>query len=511
MKNKIVVRAVIGLFAIAVLFLVYEWFKGFSLDPDLGTTETTDMIAALEYSDDGDTLVLFDSDGDKTVVPGHEKETNDLDPVWRPDGQRVFFTSTRGGLSSAIYRWNVAKNLVEKKTDGSRSAGSPYFGPPDWPNLADSGLITLGGNVFDFNQQDKKTRQLLPPTDFARAGDPGQAEAMQTAYERIGTSFKSAKWGKDREVIYAVMQGEANDVFIVNYMTEAEGRPPGPSPLFAAHSIQFDVAPDGTAVVSLQGFEFPDPSNVPEQFVKDGVALKPYRNALIAISIGGDGLAHPVFIYTDQPDLGIIPSDLTSELRQQSGIPANVNGVYVLDMGQGTDAETIGMQKGDVIVSINGAQLTDVVSMYEALHQVMFGGEATVAFYSTKQGSKGLKTVTHRFVEGVTMGLKDPAISPDSRWVAVSAGQVDGYEFSPRELVLVPIEEAGIQRRKRLLAGPISEPNWHPSGEKLAYSKLSPSNEGQIFVIGVDGSNEKRISGVGDYGSPKFSPYQKGS
>ena len=511
MKNKIVVRAVIGLFAIAVLFLAYEWFKGFTMDPDTGRTDTTDMIAALEYTDDGDTLVLFDSGGDKTVVPGHERDTNDLDPVWRPDGQRVFFTSTRGGLSSAIYRWNVATNKVEKKSDGSRGASSPYFGPPDWPNVADSGLITLGGNVFDFNQRDKGLKQVLPPTDFARAGDPGQAEAIQTAYERIGSSFKSAKWGKNREVIYAVMQGESHDVFIVNYMDGIGEMSSGPAPLFAAHSIQFDVAADGTAVVSVQGFEYPDLENIPKEFVRDGIALKPYRNALVAISIREDGQPDFVYMYTDQPDLGLFPSLLTAELRQQSGIPASVNGVYVQEIAPAAVAERVGIQKGDVIVSINATQLTSVESMYMSLSQVMFGGEATIVYYSTKTGAVGLKTVAHRFADGVTMALKDPAISPDSEWVAVTAGQVNGYEYSPRELMLIQIEVGGIQRRKRLIEGVISEPSWHPSGEKLVYSKLSPSNEGQIFVIGADGSNEKRVSGVGDFGSPKFSPYQKGS
>ena len=511
MKNKIVVRAVIGLFAIAVLFLAYEWFKGFSMDPDTGTTDTTDMVAAVEYTDEGDTLVLFDAAGNKTVVPGHEAGTNDLEPVWRPDGLRVFFTSTRGGKSSTIYRWNVATNTVEEKTDGSRSAGSPYFGPPDWPNLGDSGLITLGGNVFDFNQRDKKTRQILPPTDFARSGNPGEAEAIQSAYERIGSSFKSARWGKDRKVIFAVMQGETHDVFIVNFMEEVGDMPAGPAPLFAAQSIQFDVAADGTAVVSLQGFEFPDPENIPKEFVREGIALRPYRNALLALKIGADGQPQITYLFNDQPELGIIPAQLTPELRQQGGLPPSVNGVYVQDLGPGSPAEIIGMQKGDVVVSINGAKLTDVNSLYLELTKVMVGGTAEIAYYSTKVGAKGMKSGKHTFGTEATTALKDPAVSPDSRWVAVAAGQIVGYEFTPRELILVPISQEGIQARRRLIEGAISEPSWHPSGEKIVYSKLGPASEGQVFVIGADGSNEKRVSGIGDFGSPKFSPYLRGS
>ena len=194
MKNKIVVRAVIGLFAIAVLFLVYEWFKGFSLDPDLGTTETTDMIAALEYSDDGDTLVLFDSDATKPSCQGTK-------------GNRTTSTLFGGRTDSASFHHyarralerdlplELAKNLVREEDRRQPQRGSPYFWPAHWPNLADSGLITLGATCST-QPAKQKDRQLLPPTDFARAADPGAAEAVQGPTSGSGSSFKSAKWAR---------------------------------------------------------------------------------------------------------------------------------------------------------------------------------------------------------------------------------------------------------------------------------------------------------------------------
>ena len=509
MNKKIVVRTVIGLFAIAVLFLVYKWIENITKDPDVGRTDTTDMVAAVEYTDDGSQVVLFDAAGKKTIAPGVVKGRNDIDPVWRPDGQRVFFVSTRKGTSNSIFRWNVATNSVEQRLMSSRSAGSPHFGPPDWPNLMNSGLITLGGNMFDYNQFEQRTLQVLPPIEFASTDETSE-DQMSAAYQRIGSSFKSAKWGKDRKVMFAIMRREDDEVFIVNFMQQIGEFPPGPVPIFAGQSLQFDVAADGTAVLAVQGFEFADTANIPEDMVVNGTAIKPWRNGLLAIKVEEDGKITPTPLFIDSPDLGIQPEEITAEARAEHGIPAGVSGIYVADVAAGSAGETIGLKAGDVVTAIKGAKVDSFETMVRALTQVQLGVQAPITYWSAAE--KASKTVEYAFGGEASMALRDPTFSPDSKSVAAVVGFVrDKYTFDPVELVIVPVAEMGINQAVRVLSGRVFEPSWNPTGERLAFVMVGEGGDSQIYVIGRDGSGMKNLSGPGQYGSPKFSPAMKGS
>jgi hypothetical protein len=507
MNKTIATRTIIGLFAIAALFLGYKWFEQVSKDPDFGSTDTTDMVVAVEYLDEGSQVVLFDVNGKKTVAPGYVAGSNDVDPVWRPDGQRVIFAGTRQGSSNDIYRWNVATGKVESKLKGSRSASSPYFGPPGWPNLGDSVLVLVGGNVFDLNPIDQKTRQLLPPQGFENTAEEAGSQ-LEALYEQLGTSFKSAKWGKDRKVLYTVMNRESDELFVVNIMEKMGDTPVGPIPVFAGQSIQFDVAPDGTVVVSVQGFEFPDETKIPAEMLVDGRAIKPYRNGLFALAVSDDGhVTPPVPLFVDHPELGIEPQELSAELRTEKAIPAGVNGVVAGIVTPGSVAEKIGVKVGDVVVSVGGAATTTFQSYIVALSSARLGIQVPIVFWSATE--KANKTVMHAFGAESTMAIKDPVFSPDSKSIAAVVGYVvDKYTFDPRDLVVIPLQ-GGINAAARLLSGPVYEPSWHPSGRKLVFAMSGEGGDSQIYVIGVDGSGMKNVSGPGEFGAPKFSPYVK--
>lgn len=507
MNKKVATRTIIGLFAIAVLFLGYKWFENISKDPDFGSTDTTDMIAAVEYLDEGSQVVLFDVNGKKTVAPGYVEGTSDIEPVWRPDGQRIFFASTRQGSSNDIYRWNVATNKVEAKLRGSRSASSPYFGPPGWPNLGDSVLVLVGGQVFDLNPVDQNTRQLLPPQGFENTAEEA-GNQLEAAYQQLGTSFKSAKWGKDRKVLYTVVNRESDELFVVNIMEKMGETNVGPIPVFAGQSIQFDVSPEGFVVVSVQGFEFPDETKIPAEMMVDGRAVKPYRNGLFVLQVTDDGhVAPPVTLFVDHPELGVEPHELDADARTQKAIPAGVNGVLVDFVAPKSVAEQIGIKVGDVVVSIGGKPTDSFQNYIMASSTSRLGIQVPIVYWSAAE--KATKTVMHAFGAESTMAIKDPVFSPDSKSIAAVVGYVvDKYTFDPRDLVVIPLQ-GGINAALRLDSGSVYEPSWHPSGKKLVYAMTGEGSDSQIFVIGVDGSGKKNVSGPGEFGSPKFSPFVK--
>ena len=508
MKQRIVVRMLVGFFVIAVLFVAYQWFANWSKDPDIGSSDTSDMVAAVEYLPNGSRIVLLDANAKKTDVPDYKDGSHDVDPVWRPDGQRVFFSSDRAGQSNNVFRWNVAKNTVEQRLYGSRSASSPWFGPAGWRNLENSALITIGGNVYDFDQSQKRTRQVLPPMQFEGSAGNGEGDLASSAYNRIGQSFKAAKWGKDRKVIYSVMHRDDDEVFLVTAMEQIGKATPGPiGPIIAGKSIEFDVSVNGVAVISVQGFEYPSPNDVPKSNVKNGRAYKPYRNGLFTISLDDAGQLQIAALFTDRPDLGVSPEMLTDALRQQTGLPATVNGVYVADVAPGSAASVIGMRVGDVVTQVNGKPVADQQGLFAAFSGVLIGESAEVTYYSAKD--KASKTADYVFGPEASVSLRDPCVSPDGKYVAVTRGMVKGYNFTSEGLMIVPLNPSDPAGPHMVVQGVILGPDWSPEGDKLTYAKIGPAGDSQIWVIGADGSGERNISGPGDFGNPRYSPMKR--
>ena len=509
MNKQLVKRLIIGLFLIAVLFTAYKILERMTIDPDPGTSDTTGMVAATEFVEGGSKVVVFAADGTKREVPGYKKGESDVEPVWRPDGQRLFISSNRKGRSNNIFRWNLATNKVEQRSHGSRGEGGLYFGPPDWPHLENSGLITAGGVILDFDQMMQQTHQVLPPSQFAgsnASGEESGSGTMDATYERIGLSFRSAKWGAERKVIYSVMRRDADEVFVISYMEPFGGQTLPPIPLLAGQSIQFDVGADGTAVVSIQGFDFVDDRQIPPDFIKDGKAVKPYRNSLMSVKIGDDGRPIVNTLFTDQPDLGIDVTKLTDAERLQAGVPNGIQGVIVNAVAPQSAAETIGMETGDVLQKIGDTEIAEPLAMMQRLSQVRLDDKVAVTYYSKK--AKAVKTVEYAFGAEPSLAIRQPAVSPDMKVVAAVLGTaVDQYTFKPRQLVLVPLTRG--DSGTPVVSGAVYDPNWSPDGKKIAYTKLGPAGDAQVYTINRDGSNETNVSGPGDFANPKFSPMLK--
>lgn len=284
MTKRVAIRSILGLFLIAILVLGYQWYRGLSKDiGGLLKSDTKGFLAALEYVGDGARAVVFKPDGTKIDSPDYREGANDRGVVWSPDGNRIFFTSDRNDNVYSVYRWDPERGSVERRTAGTRSMSRI-----DFAKGGGTALLISGGFVIEFDPTEKTTRQLLPPEmdEAVHTEEGGRADQFTAFYERIGQSFKAARWGPNRESIIATMRRDGGEVLMIQALTPqpvklADGTEsiavPPPFVIDAADTIDFDIAADGNVVYTANGFQFKDPNNIPEQYIKNGRATPPYR------------------------------------------------------------------------------------------------------------------------------------------------------------------------------------------------------------------------------------------
>ena len=152
-------RGVIGIVVI-VVFLIILWIVQTVKDVDLpAEADTVGYIAAIQQTANGSQAVLIKPDG--TIVPsqGYHDGAHDRDPVWRPDGNRVFFTSDRDQGQVNLYRWNPGSGKVERRTATQGSYTSLLYSAADPKG---KGLVARGGNIVQFDPVTGDTTPVLP-------------------------------------------------------------------------------------------------------------------------------------------------------------------------------------------------------------------------------------------------------------------------------------------------------------------------------------------------------------
>ena len=97
---------------------------------------------------------------------------------------------------------------------------------------------------------------------------------------------------------------------------------------------------------SYEGYSFAIPANIVRKVVDD-------------LLLYGE---------TQRGYLGIYPAELTQELAEKEGLE-NIEGVYVAEVTEGGAAKLAGVQKGDVVTSINGKKVNTVTQLMETVRQ----------------------------------------------------------------------------------------------------------------------------------------------
>lgn len=85
--------------------------------------------------------------------------------------------------------------------------------------------------------------------------------------------------------------------------------------------------------------------------------------------------------------LGIVPATLSAEQRQQNGIPEH--GILVEGVVPGGPAQAAGIDRGDLIVSINGEMVNEIASFNEIVDKIE-GGKVVRVLVQRRSGSSWL-------------------------------------------------------------------------------------------------------------------------
>ena len=296
--QRLLVRTFILLLAVAGVFLGIQYLLNWRKDPDSGVADTNQMVAAIEILADGQQAVIFDADGKKIPSPGYEAGKTDRDIVWRPDGNRLFFSSDRKQNAYHLYRWNPASGAVDQRSTGSLSKFGPSFLTVTDPknsaavNLAgQKALITQGGFVLEYDIRESSSQQLLPPPGGVTVGTEegsGGTGQFDQIYNKFGNAFRTARWIKGGAYIAAIMKGDEHEVLVVQKVSaDPSGTPEEqaaqmvPRPLMGGDRIDIDVdRVTGNLIFTVLNFQFPVRDNIPERNIKNGKIVKDFLHGV---------------------------------------------------------------------------------------------------------------------------------------------------------------------------------------------------------------------------------------
>lgn len=270
----------------AALFLGFYALKNYERDPmSYSHLDSVGMVAAIKEEDRGSRAVVIKPNGEILENKQWKAPTVEDSVSWMADGNRLVFSSDRGGRSQNLFYWLPEKDETQKFQDQSRSMTAPWFEPNDPTNK--TGIMMSGGNVWEFIPEGRKARQILPPlvksaVNVEEGG--GRQSTMDAIYHNLGTSFKSAYWAGGRAVILAVMRRDEGEICVINYTEPGpDGKTQMPRGFVAGSRVEIDSDGGQVCVVAVHDFKWPDPDNIPQEFIKDGRTTRPYKNAVMVL------------------------------------------------------------------------------------------------------------------------------------------------------------------------------------------------------------------------------------
>jgi len=107
---------------------------------------------------------------------------------------------------------------------------------------------------------------------------------------------------------------------------------------------------------------------------------------LQAMGRGNEGITRTA-ANQERPRWGLAIQDLRPNMRQQLGVPGNLQGVAVSNVLPGSPADDAGLRPGDVILQVNRKDVSSAADLKQALSSIPKGENALVLVWSNGQNS----------------------------------------------------------------------------------------------------------------------------
>jgi hypothetical protein len=257
MRARTFRRLLIMIIALIGLVYGFMWWINQGNDFQL-TSDTKGLIAAQKLTDSGSVAVTISTDGKVTEAKGYRNGAEDRDIAWDPEGNRVFFISDRKDDSFHIFRWDAQRNSDPDQKSIDKAGRSNLAFDAQSTNAKElSALVTVRGTVQEFFPKSARSQQVMPPSSASRLigdAEEGSGSTMELIYKRYGTSFRIAKWMKERRFIAAVMRREevGESLLIQDFAPDDKGEARQPQLLFSADKFFMTIDPStGNLIVAV--------------------------------------------------------------------------------------------------------------------------------------------------------------------------------------------------------------------------------------------------------------------
>ncbi|MBL8040303.1 MAG: trypsin-like peptidase domain-containing protein [Chthonomonas sp.] len=95
--------------------------------------------------------------------------------------------------------------------------------------------------------------------------------------------------------------------------------------------------------------------------------------------------------------LGIGVTDLTDASRKENGVPADLKGVFVTTVNDGSVADKLGLKAGDVITELNGQKVSKAEEIIAIVKDLNWGDAGSIAFRRFKGGTSMMMSKTFTY------------------------------------------------------------------------------------------------------------------
>ena len=239
MNRKLQLRTLFGVTAVAALFWIMQWLIHIKQDPDFGNIQTTNWIAAVQTESNGKyKAVIIKPDGTKLLTADNKKSATDHDLVWQSDGGRLFFISNRDRKAFDIYRWNLAKNILERRTFDNRPKSDLSFRDTQNKN---KGLLISGATILQFNPKTGSMQQILPQL----TADPKLLAFYQKYVQRF---LKARSLNEGNLMIVLAKEEDGHHHLMVQDLTKTSL----PAIIASGKFIDFDAHASGKILYAIQ-------------------------------------------------------------------------------------------------------------------------------------------------------------------------------------------------------------------------------------------------------------------